>query len=97
MTAQEQRELLEWAAKAAGLDRPVLAMGCGIVYAGGKYWNPLIDDGDALRLAVKLSLLDEHPGFRYALAVEMGANPDPYTATRLAITRAAAEIGKGMA
>jgi hypothetical protein len=72
-------------------------------------WNPLDSDGDALRLAVKLNLhiqidfdaadvnqlvyvygnwrgqgIDEPPG------------DDPYAATRLAIVRAAAEIGKRM-
>lgn len=43
-------------------------------------WNPLTDDGDALRLAVKLNL-----DIRYK---------DSYAATRRAIVRAAAAIGK---
>jgi len=62
------------------------------------FWNPLRDDGDALRLAVKLKLnvmfwavclsVDDRP-------LEMYEN-DPYAATRRAIVRAAAEIGREM-
>ena len=62
------RELLELAAKAAGVDAewddPDEADLCvrreGMFLKGkrspdnSKYWNPLTDDGDALRLAVKL-------------------------------------------
>lgn len=60
------RELLEMAAKAAGLDafwdQPRgSTWGCLRVRheAGsklGSIWNPLADDGDALRLAVKLAM-----------------------------------------
>lgn len=61
-----------------------------------KRWNPLLDDGDALRLAVKLGIQawrdddiiwcnSERFGFE---------DDDPYAATRRAIVRAAAEIGK---
>lgn len=65
------RELLEMAAKAAGL--PVefdAAVGvwwpCGRDEDGdvAEYWNPLEDDGDAFRLAVKLGMevyVDTHP------------------------------------
>lgn len=65
-------------------------------------WNPLIDDGDALRLAVKLKMKLEH----YSVTTEgkdrVAANNskvvvyegDPYAATRRAIVRAAAEIAK---
>ena len=69
-------------------------------------WNPLTDDGDALRLAVKLKLrvlpqekccyVESNPETLLALAsvsaLEMNSN-DPYAATRRAIVRAAAEIG----
>jgi len=65
-------------------------------------WNPLTDDGDALRLAVKLRLVcgfvepncwAELPGqFPSYEACE----PDPYAATRRAVVRAAAEIGRSM-
>ncbi|HCF5688134.1 TPA: hypothetical protein NIH14_001814 [Pseudomonas aeruginosa] len=62
-----------------------------------KIWNPLTDDGDALRLAVSTSLhkrLHEiltGPAYR-ADALSYGEQ----CATRRAITRAAAEIGKSM-
>jgi len=96
-------ELLETAARAAGL--PEIAWTSGAWTFGeksecrpgnGDVWNPLTDDGDAMRLAVKLGLaIDTHatrvcygetvdidePGFRDAAA------------TRRAIVRAAAEIG----
>jgi hypothetical protein len=91
------RELLELAAKAIGLK-------LRYNYLGGRDanqpWDPLEDDGDALRLAVKLGLLvdvcEEATG---AQALNMAfctepINSDPYAATRRAITRAAAEIGK---
>lgn len=56
------RELLEMAAKAAGalaywsstLDEWQKAL--TDPYVDGKKWNPLTDDGDAMRLAVKLKL-----------------------------------------
>lgn len=62
-------------------------------------WNPLTDDGDALRLAVKLRISPMYGTPCVAVgAFSMGASEeaDPYAATRRAITRAAAEIGKGM-
>lgn len=70
-------------------------------------WNPLTDDGDALRLAVKLRLdITFYNGFQEVAAEPSngdGMNPcqevfteNPYAATRLAIVRAAAEIGKSM-
>ncbi len=95
------RELLELAAKAAD---------DGIVFYGecwraqtGREWNPLTDDGDALRLAVKLELqLDLRHSFHtvrvYGAAegrIDEGAK-DPLAATRRAIVRAAAEIGRAM-
>ncbi|WP_175211649.1 hypothetical protein [Achromobacter anxifer] len=64
-------------------------------------WNPLTDDGDALRLAVKLSLhvrvcrrsvLVEMREFGDDIHIRLGV--DPYSATRRAIVLAAAEIGK---
>lgn len=69
-----------------------------------KPWNPLTDDGDALRLAATVRI-----DIRYFTADVMAADkghyilseffndhPDVAAATRLAITRAAAEIGKQM-
>lgn len=53
------KELLELAAKAAGIeldwDMPERCKSPWIIDSSTQ-WNPLIDDGDALRLAVKLGL-----------------------------------------
>jgi len=106
------RELLELAAKASGL--PV-EFDCEINgwFAHGRdkdgdvdrWWNPLTDDGDALRLAVKLGIaLDKAVGrcwtFSAGMAIEGVCEEfykdDPYAATRRAIVRAAAELGKAM-
>jgi hypothetical protein len=68
-------------------------------------WNPLTDDGDALRLAVKLGIaLDRTSnrcwtwvnGWSYPGALEEFYKDDPYAATRRAIVRAAAAIGEQM-
>lgn len=111
------RELLERAAKAAGENFEYRGFGIGplqlsrIVSSNNengitayKPWNPLIDNGDALRLAVKLRISVMQPapedrGNILALgaigsAVSEPRSTDPYAATRLAIVRAAAEIGK---
>ena len=109
------RELLELAAKAAGIDVHIDATQWGRFWVNdGGFWNPLTDDGDALRLAVKLRLTIKHddpdaggagiakdqagaptldgngPWFRK----EWHKDGDPYAATRRAIVRAAAEIGR---
>ena len=60
-------------------------------------WNPLTDDGDALRLAVKLELDVMCASVRSvddAVDITIDAGTDIYAATRRAIVRAAAEIGK---
>ena len=104
------RELLELAAKAAGLtwskSKDITHDGLWITKPSIKtYWNPLTDDGDALRLAVKLGLAIQHGGCYvvvYTGQSTMAAQfverheKDPYPATRLAITRAAAAIGESM-
>lgn len=68
-------------------------------------WNPLKDDGDALRLAVKLRIYFFIHLQGYSSAVTAQSIVDSYTelcgcdemaATRRAIVRAAAEIGKAM-
>lgn len=105
------RELLELAAKAAGITEEIQQiLEAGI---GGKRWNPLIDDGDALRLAVKLNLhvgiecesagsvsieWDFDEGGQAAGEIDQDApmGGDDYAAVRRAIVRAAAEIGKTM-
>ena len=101
------RELLELAAKAAGIEK-VLTLGTdddGFMPALNlefdfRKWNPLDDDGDALRLAVKV-LNWPHGGRAFENAVSamyaVGQLPKvPYAATRRAIVRAAAEIGRSM-
>ena len=52
------RELLEAAAKAAGMDVVHMALSGFNIVSGPRVglWNPLTDDGDALRLAVKLEI-----------------------------------------
>lgn len=104
------RELLEQAAKAAGIveSKGPMHSGLGILIdkakptawsADCRVWNPLADDGDALRLAVKL-YIEIRPSAMVATAAASGAweeephNGDPYAATRRAIVRAAAEIGR---
>ena len=103
------RQLLEAAARAAGIalewnDHEVPGYyGSWRGLPQWEEWNPLTDDGDALRLAVKLGLLvyvmleagftairlpGEHIGGKYD-QVEMHGS-DPYAATRRAIVRAAA-------
>lgn len=61
MTAKTDRELLEQAAKAAGIRITEYRSGglpWTIEHEGGKrcMWQPLNDDGDALRLACKLGM-----------------------------------------
>lgn len=62
-------------------------------------WNPLTDDGDALRLAVKLRLAVRNSEVRASVMSDVGEaserhNGDDCAATRRAIVRAAAEIGR---
>lgn len=96
------RELLRFAAKAAGAVRGDWGMNC--YWLDGTEWNPLTDDGDALRLAVKLEMLLDCRQYGNQLGrgeylrvktIYHGPN-DPYSATRRAIVMAAAEIGKDM-
>ena len=104
-----ERKLLELAAKAAGISYKAWVKdwdgyeGLGIDGDARNLtiWNPLTDDGDALRLAVKLNLLVDccsHSarGLPDSLGWRDGEGIDPYSATRRAIVRAAAEIGKDM-
>ena len=101
------RELLELAAKAAGYGCPDFSNFHGTQFwiPTHGFWNPLTDDGDALRLAVKLNIpIWECAQYNRAMAeVRYGTasgeywepvGDDPYAATRRAIVRAAAEIGK---
>lgn len=103
------RELLEMAAKAAGLSVQGAAKypatyGLSIRSDGCAYgydWNPLTDDGDALRLAVKLridvlQLEKSQSAFANKSQVFFSDCTDSYAATRRAIVCAAAEIGRAM-
>ncbi len=112
----DDRELLELAAKAAGYVIESMRSNVGAwCYPVGEQpnedgdhpglfgWNPLADDGDALRLAVKLGLLVDAHGLHVRVGLPYGLglaaepkNSDPYAATRRAIVRAAAEIGRTM-
>lgn len=86
------QDLLELAAKAAGYEYS--AQGRYIVVDGiPGNWNPLFDDGDALRLAVRLNLLGAHSD-EHAIGAAGMVDADPYAATRRAIVRAAAEMGR---
>jgi hypothetical protein len=93
------KELLELAAKAAGIDifcwagRDVGSF-TPVVMPDALTWNPLTDDGDALRLAVKLKLFDQFDVHEDLCKAQLDS--DPYASTRRAITRAAAAIGKEM-
>ena len=103
------RELLEFAAKAAEIDlwhEDVFTRGLTqkVSPSGVRSFNPLESDGDALRLAVKLelglsvegrvTLVHYHTGVMEEQSQDFKG--DPYAATRRAIVRAAAEIGKDM-
>ena len=114
------RELLELAAKAAGIDahwgdgwqsdmmfralpRPNSPL---VAYVE---WNPLTDDGDAMRLMVRLRLeprfLDNSHSngaepsrvtLHNVAGIVENIDGDSLAATRRAIVRAAAEIGRQM-
>lgn len=99
------RELLELAAKAAGYIVKVHSdSGLGVkIHGSHEWWSPLHDDGDALRLAVKLGLciLCHATQVEYSkgdggVGVIVEQKFRDAAATRRAIVRAAAEIGKGM-
>ncbi|MFA6903346.1 MAG: hypothetical protein WC236_09710 [Gallionellaceae bacterium] len=116
------KELLEMAAKAAGIvvnanrqaERDSLNLKCqvGLWTDTSTNWNPLTNDGDALRLLAVLpslwglSLKFGTPSIKMSVAwgtgrgieaVEFaGEGVDRATAIRRAIVRAAAEIGKGL-
>ena len=97
------RELLEQAAKAAGIDYYHQDSFGNIHEKKGGTWNPLTDDGDALRLAVKIGLrvmVNKNTGmtsiFTDGFSLHETYDNEPYAATRRAIVRAAAEIGRAM-
>ena len=114
------RELLELAAKAAGIEldwdipenstTPWRMTGEGDERGPAAEWNPLTDDGDALRLAVsqRLKIAHNPPEDQnlwvavrdrrfVACSIERFDDESQRSAaTRRAIVRAAAEIGREM-
>lgn len=101
------RELLELAAKAAGhqFEESIYP---GWLWIDGRNWNALADDGDALRLAVRLKLdVFTGQGMRGDITTVCAPpehdiescgerhGTDAASATRRAIVTIAAEIGKG--
>lgn len=112
------RELLELAARAAGIvgewvdyygsgDYYYKGNTEGVFYCGdggvSLVWNPLTDDGDALRLAASLGIHIAFYGDHIAvqqtktkLITAQARDGDMFAATRRAIVRAAAEIGAQM-
>ena len=115
MANKTDRELLKAVAKAAGIEVNGLAdkfvaqhdLGKDALCirnnkGGDSLWNPLTDDGDALRLAVKLVLeidiclsnVAVRTACGHKIIVDADEVKDIYAATRRAIVRAAAEIGE---
>ena len=92
------REQLELAAKACGIEEAKMRIEFN-------QWNPLTDDGDALRLAVRLCLFIQINTASATAWKWRGKNwyeqasdnaDDMSATTRRAIVRAAAEIGRSM-
>lgn len=112
------RELLELAAKAAGIeitwehgqDYPERIEKFRGHLENYEPWDPLTDDGDALRLAVKLNISINRPvegdsvphwgtyadDHTQKIQVKERDNGNPEAATRRAIVLAAAEVGDSM-
>ena len=96
------RELLEKAARAAGISSD--GLGTCFDMDRGQPWDPLNEDGDALRLAVRLNMMvTVAQGTSYADHYHdtdpniSEPHGDPYAATRRAIVRAAAAIADSTA
>lgn len=105
------REMLELAAKAAGIEHGADRLECGLSLTerDGRHrslprWNPLDDDGDALRLATKLHFdvfvindkLVKVKAPRISNMFSSSGGNDVNMLARRAIVQAAAEIGKIM-
>lgn len=113
----DDRELLEMAAKAAAINHVSYD---GVDYDGSAglmlvdeigrhryHWNPIADDGHALRLAVEMRMTVDVHLWRDEVQVRaydklrggmyhVDESGETGAATRRAIVRAAAEIGKAM-
>jgi hypothetical protein len=105
------RELLELAAKAAGIEftwvTRNIQVGVPDTYGvrqyreepcpmiAGLFWSPLTDDGDALRLALNVPEIS----LQWAISegwLAVGENAARHAATRRAIVEAAAEVGRSL-
>jgi len=92
-------KLLKLAAKAAGILTPSWYGNASYIDGMLSRWNPLEDDGDAFRLAIRLKMEVDFDDVRVAVRTRQGIKVledeggDLYAATRRAIVRAAAEIG----
>ena len=95
------RELLEIVAKAAGIEHGADRLDCGVSLSHPPRrlpkWNPLTDDGDALRLATSMRM--DITYFESSVRASglysdfhESYGTDPYAATRRAIVRAAAAM-----
>lgn len=109
----ENRELLQLAAKAACLEGAQYQCGHWLEIRYGmteamwsetldRYWSPLEDDGDALRLAAALKFtVDFESGVVWGAGdldeTRLGHATADEPCVRRAIVRAAAEIGRRMA
>lgn len=104
-------DLLSFSAKAAGIGAEYDEKLGGMLITttvidpddGLVFWNPLTDDGDAMRLACTLGIDVLHNWESVTAQWELGkfcrekcTDETRNQATRKAITRAAAEIGKAM-
>ena len=94
---QNDIELLELAAKAAGIGYEYASSeGCAILDARGnwtRWWNPLCDDGDALRLMIAAGIL-HWVGSEFQYLTDKG--PDPLAALRRMAVEFAAQVGKAL-
>ena len=102
----DDKELLEMAALAYNANNPSWFEYPFEAFRKGflSKWNPLENDGDAFRLSVLLKLRIDQ-SYVYEMKVMVGNgdtwviekyNGEQLTATRRAIVRAAAEIGRNM-
>lgn len=105
MTQMDDRTLLALAAKAVGLSYCARACdGEGFVLSDSyAYWNPLTNNGDALRLMLKLELMPDYKPYCKVRMWNLKTSTEEFwgqvgieAATRRAIVRAAAAIGQEM-
>ena len=93
--------IVEWAQDGNGVDVAIIIRGDGDGFSK-RPWQPLLEnqmtdaDGDALRLAVKLRMFRIGEVWVIERTSIAEWERDPQAATRRAITRAAAEIGRSM-